>query len=136
MIKKFKLFLESIDADDSIIEISVDEYMEQFDLDSIYMDQAFLDELNIALGRTSPDLILKIATGEKTAFNYPHNEEMISMFVDNDYWLYIEYEIMQISASGAHIESYLTLYYKIDISEGVVHIPEYLRIVEQKRIIK
>jgi len=136
MIKKFKLFLESIDTEDNIIEISVDEYDAQFELDSICMDPGFLHELNIALGRTSSDSILKISSSEISAFNYSHNDELMSVFIDNDYWLYVNYDIMPVSASGAPNENYSSLYHKIDISEGLIHIEKYLKIVDQKRNIE
>lgn len=160
MIKNFKLFLEGIDESEHINELSADEYNDQFNLDAIYIDQAFIDDVNNAFDDV--DLILsRNRNGKEASMNGP--DDTVYIYVDSDYWLYINYDIRlvadehwdddQIDADSADDaedswdvnddddddfnydfnDNYVSIYHKIDISDGFIHVPEYLEIVDQKR---
>jgi len=133
MITNFKLFLENINTDDVVIEITLSDWNYAWLNDRIVFPE------NSLIG-------IRAVFNPRREFYFDYDDtrfsisaesnfyDQLNLFMDNDYWLYVNYSMSY--KPGFRLDEIIEpteLYHKIDIGNGYDNVPEYLNIIEAIR---
>lgn len=133
MIKKFKLFLESIDNPGNVEEISLVEFWNEFKSRSIPYTKENCNDIVSAFGDVHQlnieDIdVENIEPGDNTiSFDVFNTDGEYQMFFNSDHYLYIKY------GYSFHYEEVI-LCFMVDIADGYNYIPEYYDVLSKIKL--
>ena len=143
MIKKFKLFLENLKEDGSVVAISEEEWYDARDNNQIEITEDFFPVFSKFF---NPNKIFQFDYDGDTEYDVCGDSnfgDTIYIFIDDDYWLYVNYGLpiytTEIDSDGnyrsvhANSDEMIYLFYKIDIADGYDYVSEYWDIIEKIR---
>lgn len=134
MITKFKLFLENNTSNENVITITAEEWNYARDNDQIDFPENSLVEIRKVF---NPKRIFYFDYDGDTKYEIVGDSdfcESIYLFMDNDYWMYVNYSIAPRPGFNLGVIVDPTyLYHKIDIANGYDNVPEYWVILDEIR---
>jgi len=130
MIKKYKLFLESIADSDNVVEVNIAEFWDEFKTNSIHINDDDCDKIISGFSKyhilnrdddDGGDIVHMLN------FDIGNDPGRYEMFFDSDYYLWVRYEF------DFYYEP-CELYHKIDISDGYNYISDYMQLLDKTKV--
>jgi hypothetical protein len=129
MIKKFKMFTESL-LSDNIEEITFDEYTESYESGPEPITNVELDKLDNIFSELSDVLTMaNFVRMDSNSFGFDsyYPDDGMSLHI-HDYWLYIMIEHAYHQDHNGNID-YVEYYHRVDIADGYDNIADYITLI-------